>query len=331
MSEAANASSEPAKDTKTFSKPLYTQLATVNLRGDGRGPDGTPGEYEVTILFRHPIQPSGVDDKLPDAADEPGDSGIGIPGAVTLLITTGDKPAREVRVELRLNDSRRLAKAVSRLRAKTFGDARSTVASHVGPLLSRLVFESDGPIEIAQIDAVELGTGDKDLATVMRGRTRRFEGGFPEVRVAPPFFRSAFGIYREGLNSTNPFYALLCFFRIAEGALAYGSRQTAYAVAHDIDPTKPTPVVENIDDIANDFPHVVGWKCNRAAAWIEKEYRLAVAHGLNKVLHAPDELLERDRFWRVVPLARQVARKILEVEWQVRQRIGIDTIDELDK
>jgi len=75
---------------------------------------------------------------------------------------------------------------------------------------------------------------------------------------------------------------------------------------------------------------VIGWRCTRAADWIEKEFRLAIAHGLDKALHAPDELVERDRFWRAVPLARQVARKLLDVKWQFRQKLGLETITELD-
>lgn len=325
-------SEETASLKKTFTaqKPLYTQLATANLRDQGHGPDGSHGSYEVTIVFRHPVDRAGVDEQLDDAVKTPGDSGMGIPAGVGFVINTGDTPARQVRVELRTNDAGRLAWANAVIDAKSFGDARSTVVSHLGPLLSRLAFDADAPVDIFQVDVTEVATGDKDLAVVMRGRTRRWER-FPEIRVAPPFFRAAFGIYREALNSTNPFYSLLCFFRVAEGARAYGAKQARYAVSQGVDPQKPVPLVEDLDDIGKDFPQLVGQRCTRAAAWIEKEYRLAVAHGLDKVLHAPDELVERDRYWRAVPLARQVARKLVDLEWQFRHKLGLTTIPDLDQ
>jgi hypothetical protein len=316
-------------NTGAFTKPLYTQLATAHFRDGGRSEEGSTAEYEVTIVFRHPVQAPGIDDTLHKADELDGDSGIGIPGKTEVVVTTGDQPPRELRVLLVPNGDGRLSKAVSKLHAKNFGDARSTVFSHLGPLLSRLAFEADAPLDVLQVDATEIATGDHDRAAVLRGQTRRFVA-YPEIKVPPPFFRAAFGIYREGLNSTNPFYALLCFYRVAEGVIAYRARQSSYAVAHGVDPTRPTAVVEDLDEISKDFPDVVGWKCSRASTWLGMNYRVPVAHGLEGALHEADDMKERDRYWRAVPLARQVAHKLLEVEWQFRQKLGLAAIAELD-
>ncbi len=315
--------------TGTFERPLYTQLATAHFRSGGRGQEGEPGTYEVVIVFRHLVQAAGVDDTLRRAAELEGDSGMGIPGPVEFAVTTGDVPPREVRVRVQPNAAGRVAKAVSSLEARNFGDARSTVYSHIGPLLSRLAFEADAPIDVLHVDVTALATGDHDRSAVMRGRTRRFLA-FPEMRVPPPFFRAAFGIYREGLNSTNPFYALLCFYRVAEGAINCSTRQSKYAAAHGIDPSRTAPVVEDVDEISGDFPEVIGWKCTRATVWLSVNYRVPVAHGLEGVLHAPDEMFQRDRYWRAVPLARQVAHKLVAAEWEFRQKLGLGTIAELD-
>jgi hypothetical protein len=187
---------------------------------------------------------------------------------------------------------------------------------------------------MAQWDVKELSTNRQERSVVLRGQTRTFVG-FPKLHVGPPFFRAAFGVYREGLNSVSPFYALLCFYRVIEGSRAYGARQGAYARQRGIEHDGVRDVVEDIDDLGKDFPEWIGRTCGWAAEQLYKEYRLAVAHGpyglgAEAELHDPDQLLSEDRYWRAVPMARQVARKLLLREWRLREKIGLGHIRELD-
>lgn len=319
-------------ENKKFARPLYMIMQTVQLTKVGGAIQGGRGDYEAVLTFRHPVQPAGVESEVPHAHELQGDSGIGIPGEVELEVETPDVPSGKLRVRLVPNDRRNLAKAVVRLEADGFARARSIAFSHVGALLSRLGFEADAPIIVRQIDVTERATGSEQISVLHRGQTRRFEPFPPDLRVAPPFFRAAFAVYREGLNSTSPYYALLCFFRVIEGARRYRGKQAPYARGRGIDLSLfPEPVVENLDEIGRDFPKAIGRRCADVAQQDLADYRHVTAHGADlDDPHAPDQLNEEDRYWLAVPLARQVARKLLEREWELRSELGFQTIPELD-
>jgi hypothetical protein len=56
-----------------------------------------------------------------------------------------------------------------------------------------------------------------------------------------------------------------------------------------------------------------------------------VAHGLtlDETLHAADQVDQETRYWKAVPVARQVARKLFEQASRARTRLGAGLIREL--
>jgi hypothetical protein len=51
---------------------------------------------------------------------------------------------------------------------------------------------------------------------------------------------------------------------------------------------------------------------------------------IGEFLHAADLLDEKDRNWRLVPVARQVARNLLGQDLSLREQLGFETIKQLD-
>jgi hypothetical protein len=180
---------------------------------------------------------------------------------------------------------------------------------------------------------VERSTGSRDAHLVFRGQTRRI-AEFPEkLSVPSAFFRAAHAIYREGLNSVNPYYALLCFYRVIEGCAHFTGKARLLARRSGLDVSDERLVLEDIDDIGQDFPNWIGKTCQWVAGELYRAYRVPVAHGLTmgEVLHAADQVDQEGKYWKAVPIARQVARKLLFQSARARERLGADPIQELDE
>lgn len=304
--------------------PIHTELVTVRA-----GVHGGNGEYEVSIVFRHPIHASGVEGRVPLADEKEGDSGIGIPEPTTFRLPIIDYP-HELTINLVPNAAGRLGKATSRLTAESPGKAASLVQNHLGVLLSRLCFEIDAPAAVAQVDTREVATGILTQFVILRGQTRGFRT-FPEIKVTGAFLRAAFSLYREGLNSTNPYYSLLCFYRVASGCNQYYGRVNALRRARGLDPRAEQCTFEDIDGVAIDFPDWIGRSCGYVTDELTRKYRVPVAHGLgvDDVLLAADQVDQESAFWKVVPAARQVARKLLSRAKSARDALEDAPIAEL--
>src|SRR5437867_4877487 len=107
----------------SFLKPLYTELLGLQLGSVPHGL-GAPGLYEVTIVFRHPIQAAGQDDALVAVSEKEGDSGIGIPRPISLGMPTPEVPTGRFKLDLIPNKEGRLGKARATVPAQHLGHAR---------------------------------------------------------------------------------------------------------------------------------------------------------------------------------------------------------------
>ena len=304
--------------------PEQTEMVTVRV-----GDRGDAGEYEVTIVFRHPVGAAGWAGRVPQAAELAGDSGMGIPAPTTFRLPLAES-ASVLTIDLIPNMNGRLGKAFSRIVAASPGEAVSLVQNHLGALLSRLCFELDAPVVVLQVDAKEVKTGTVTQHVIVRGQTHHFST-FPHVKVAPAFLRAALSIYREGLGSISPYYSLLCFYRVAEASSHYCTRVAKLRIQRGLDPSHERPILEDLDNIAADFPDFIGRSCSQIIDVIRKQYRVPVAHGLslNETLLAADQVDQESDYWRAVPVARQVARKFLQLALQLRDALGDAPIHDL--
>ena len=197
-------------------------------------------------------------------------------------------------------------------------------------MLSRLCFEIDAPVAIEQIEIREVATNTITQYVIVRGQTRGF-ASFPEVRVAGPFLRAAFSIYREGLNTTNPYYGLLCFYRVAAGCQQYIGHVNLVRKSRGLAPLRESLIFEDLDGVGADFTDWIGKSCDQVAQILYKEYRVPAAHGLriDELLLAADQIDQESKFWRAVPAARQIARKLLSRAYRARGTLEDGPISEL--
>jgi SEC-C motif len=94
--------------------------------------------------------------------------------------------------------------------------------------LSGMSFRYDVPLEIYQMDVIELRTGSVRISMVTPFREVSFLGD--PTRVLSQEFLKYASYYREGLNSNSLNYQFLCFYKIIEGIRKRRQRLTGTAV-----------------------------------------------------------------------------------------------------
>jgi hypothetical protein len=102
---------------------------------------------------------------------------------------------------------------IEELPASSFGDADRKARELIHPILSNLSLKYDVPVKVAQFDVTEKSTGT--LRTAVRVGPR-FAIPLEKEMVIGPMLRGLSSLYREGMNSTSPTYAFLCFYKIIE-------------------------------------------------------------------------------------------------------------------
>lgn len=102
--------------------------------------------------------------------------------------------------------------------------ARRILTTHLGAILARLAFETDALVALHWIEVVAVSTGHTERGFIYRGDDSVLERWPAWKHHEPDFFRNAYAVYRDGLNSVNPFWSVLCFIRVIEGARAYRAK-----------------------------------------------------------------------------------------------------------
>lgn len=313
--------------------PLFLELKTINFLNTGSSVNEV-GEYDVYIHFRHPLQ-QGTDNFINIDADDneiTGDSGLYLPKEYSgFKLPTGDKPPQIVTFKIIRNKEGRLAAIYSRVSAKSFGDARSIVNDHSAPVLAQLSFLADAAVTIKKIYTIRLTTKEKSICLFLRGQNKTVktmtEGS---LIVGNDFFRSAFALYRLGLNSIDPYAAYGYFYRVIEGVNIIMSEHNKQAKRRGLNVNREKLVLENMDDIGLDFPKYIGETTSKVFQDISNEYRVLISHFISrksKRMLMADQLIQEAEYWKLVPLIRQIAKKTLFREWIFRRRWSLNDTD----
>ena len=271
--------------------------------------------YRVAVSFRHPADAAGFVEG--DSATDAGTSGLVIPvGQSRLVIEDPGAEGREFRIELLANEEGRLANAVAELTVDSAHVARRIVTVHLGAILARLAFETDGLVAIRSISVTRLSTGQSETAFLYRGPDATLTKWPEWQHHAGAYFRAAFADYREGLNSTNAYWAVLCFIRVIEGTRKYATKLAETGKARGIDLHRERVRLEAAPDIQGPFRPWVGKTAGEIAELLTP-YRDPTAHGLDPSL---------PRGWRS-RLGRQPRRQLRQRPRRDRQRAVQDRAD----
>lgn len=291
------------------------------------------GTYRVTVVFRHPVQAAGCDAVEQKKLPAIGDSGLRVPaGPARLVIEDDDVEGREFRIVLEANEHGRLGRAVSELTVDGAPLARRVVTTHLGAILARLAFENDSLVEIHWIEVVALATGKAERGFVQRGDDVVLDKWPSWQHHEPAFFRNAYAVYRDGLMSTDPYWAVLCFIRLIEGVRAWRSRAMKLANERHLPLARPDLQLAPDPLIVEPYSDWIGKKMSWVADQLHHNYRLPLAHGVtpDNPMHAADQLGVEGRHWVVRPVAHQVARRLLQDAREIRALFGDARVPEID-
>lgn len=184
-------------------------------------PEGAPGYYVVTFLLAVPGK-----EQYYDALDfaellEKGNSLLAVPSPVAQIKVTIFNDHESQDMICFPNAQGALAKVQMRLSATSFTDAGRQAFDLAMANLSWWSYHHDVALDIAGYHILEEQTQSHRVVVGLVGKTKAWDGNILNAAaLSDPKFRPLFAAYREGANASNPFYQLLCFYKVADGAKA---------------------------------------------------------------------------------------------------------------
>lgn len=328
-------------------EPATITMVPFFAPGDPRNtnePKGLPGKYQAGIVLCRPGRLE-VGERAVKFSDQLiGDSHIAItqpaivpasmPNAVCIRIRAVTDAGSFV-FDGKPNANGYLGKLVSDpFDAENFDDALNKAYHAVAPSLSNWSAHLDVPVQIMQIDAIELRTG----AARTKFQTPPLEVRFA-VEAEPKLeseFRYYAGLYREALNSNSPAYRFLCFYKIIEGIRARRNR-----LARETRLSGGRPQRFKFEEVPSELSQAVPWLNSvygirewsqltldqvlpahvrgKSFGWIIESVlrplRVEVAHGIldsGELGMSPDDMLKIERVNSLLPLTRTVVRWLLK-------------------
>ncbi len=308
---------------------------------------GTEGDYKVTFDLTRPgynLLPEG---NLSFATGLRGDSHLAIskpafappgnPDADQILIM-GRTEDGEFRFSGNPNSRGFLGKMESHPLEQGTGQMRAHGYLALASSLSNWSVHLDVPLEIYQVDTVEVITGTTQMSLV----TPYWEAPFA---VAPVIeleaeFRGYASLYREGLGSSSNVYRFLCWYKIIEGIrsrrarLAEEARKAGKTVStyREVLPTRPEeisvwldaifPVRRKWDAMALESavpPEVRGKRFGYVVSEVLQPLRVNIAHALSaksgELTMSADELLHVQNVSKWLLPTKCIVRRILKNEF----------------
>jgi hypothetical protein len=233
--------------------------------------------------------------------------------------------------------------------ASDFFDAEYRGYRVIAPALSNWAAHLDIPMHVAQIDVLELRTGNRQAS--LKNPWREVPWAVAGQVALEAEYRSAVSFYREALESSSAVYRFLCFYKIIESILALRVRRGREAPRKGLPFSRPPEVVPaKIEDV---IPWLNGIYTVRPVNWDPlmvdevfhpeargktfeeltrsgdrrkpggplRQLRHDIAHGLwtegggALLTMSADELLNHARVQRWLPLTRCIVRYMLKHEW----------------
>lgn len=298
-------------------------------------PAGSPGEYEVTFVFARPeislteIRQSDIDFVAGDSAliiSSPEPRKKGDPSGVRMefAYSAPDETQKRGTIMLRPNKHGRLSIAKMTLTANGYRQARREAYRALLPMLSKLSFDHDIPLEIKGTSTEEKATAGKNVEMRIPFNPSMLnqvgEGLHSQEILALQSF------YREGMNSTSIGYSFLCFYRILEAI--YEKRKKIVEEKNLRYKFNRENRIEERDLLGlprhmENYKTFVGRKFRSIYDNELTTLRITIAHGLlgekDPISNTPDDVDVRLRASFLIPIAKILAR--LEVQNELTREL----------
>ena len=188
----------------------------------------------------------------------------------------------------------------------------------IAPILSWISYAYDVPVQIVQINTIELSTSVYATTTWMSPKIKGMDTKF-EIPAIPhnPRLLECIGQYREGITTTNEFYSFLCFWKAFEGAEHIRTKLDQYIHRGSITGLPQRQLnIPGVPDVIDRFPNFVGKRIGYVREQFRKVRRDAIAHldissGTFASAHSLEELNE---IRRALPVMRLVAKSAISNE-----------------
>jgi len=175
------------------------------------------------------------------------------------------------------NGANEISMASSEVLASDAIEARYNFENVVSVLVDRLAYISEAPMYLGSTVVDDPSTGSQTLFFVAPPRQRVLE----ERRIIlDNELIPVYALYREALNSSSPYYRVLCFFKIMEGLLGPLEKSLAEKAKESGGTYEiPQACVPDHPDIADALRHLVGKQIKHVRkTFLRKEFRNAMAH-----------------------------------------------------
>ena len=297
--------------------PTVTEFMTIKAVPVGSSPTGQPGTYHVDCILGVPGVSSILTHfRLEDILTS-GDSLLsGEPSQVELVAEDG-KFTHDV--GMLTNDEGRISNLVMDVEESSFKGATESANDVTQPLLSRLAFEIDVPVQITAMVVREVATGATQISGTMVGGVRPMKD---VTGPSNPDLRELYTTYREGLNSLSPIYQALSFWKAIEAAEIHSKRRHRKANK----PSGPDLMLEVVSASAPELKVAPEWITHLFKPYVGKtfkevqeatrgEIRVAAAHLIpGQESFVADRLSDVDKCREVVPVLRYLAHRLIEEE-----------------
>jgi hypothetical protein len=300
----------------------YNYTTAVPVFPDRRGgsPSGSPGKYDVVFVLGVPGM-SGAATALDfDGMLAGGDSLLEGTGLEVELQAADGSSLSVARIVP--NAHGRLAQVRLAVTAGNFSLAENEAFDAVMPVLSRIAFEADTPLEVTGILLTEQATQTRRFGATLVGATQPA----PELAgTTTPELRSFLAAYREGLNTNSPLYQTLSFYKIIEGVATFHTKRARAAKKCGApEPTDPLAqqIPGNRADLAgmtewarDNFTPYLGMSFGEIRSAVKNTIRDAVAHitpGMD--LRIADYAADIRACRAITPVLRFVARELIRSE-----------------
>jgi hypothetical protein len=287
------------------------------------GIDGVLGEYRVTAIL-------GVPGKDPVAGTsdlatlmESGDSSLILPSNVQ-MVSALDSKYEHVTVALIPNSRHHLARLRLTFEAQNRDAAERYAYDLVEPLLSYFSHRYDVGIESIAYEVLESKSGILSYSLNLLGEDKLFDADFGAF--SEPEFRAVLAAYREGMNSFNPLYQSLCFYKVVDACHQLRKSKRSQAVNNGeavIQVSESIPLdLENSSRVnfndASRFEPYLGKKFT----WVQNHFRHTIRNAFAHLdpTESGDSYASGDRHSDVVmcrmavPVLRYMARILIEAE-----------------
>jgi len=285
--------------------------------GAAGSPSGSPGSYDVVFVLGVPGI-GGVATSMDfDAILAKGDSLLESSGLQVELETPDGSESNIAHIVP--NSQRRLARVSLTVTANNFVAAEKEAHDEVMPVLSRIAFEADTPLEVTAVMLTEQATQIRSFGATIVGAVQPA----PEVAgLMTSELRPFLAAYREGLNSNSPLYQALSFYKVIEGVTTFSTNR-ARATSKSGGAIAPDPLSKGIPGTASELPDLTDWARGVFTPYLGKTFaeikesvsdtvRSAVVHLTpGRDIRVADYLDDIRACREVTPILRYMARILI--------------------